>query len=96
MIKEVGLGSSGTTPTDTNGFNSWSRLNTWSRWNWIFDDWSRIAGDRAGITWSWGLQQAASSAQRDVEDADEPFRDLSPLIVAMLATYDQLKHHLAE
>ena len=84
VVEEIGFGSGGTTPTDANGFNSWSRLNTWSRWNWIFDDWSRIAGDRAGITWIRGLQHAAGGGQRDGEDADEPFHVLSPLIVNML------------
>ena len=84
MIEHVGLGSGGATPTDANGFNSWSRLNTWSRWNWIFVDWSRIAGDWAGITRIRGLKYAAGGGQRDGEDADEPFHDLSRLIANML------------
>jgi hypothetical protein len=47
VIEHVGLGSGGTTPTDADGLNPGSCLNTWCRWYWIFDDWSRITGDRA-------------------------------------------------
>ncbi|MEC8256305.1 MAG: hypothetical protein VX004_12635, partial [SAR324 cluster bacterium] len=84
VVEEIGFGSGGTTPTDANGFNSWSRLNNLSRWNWIFVDWSRIAGDWAGITRIRGLKYAAGGGHCDCEDADEPFHDLSPLIVNML------------
>ena len=84
VVEEIGLGSARTTPTDANGFNSRSRLNTWSHWNWIFDDWSRITGNWAGIKRIWGLEYATGVGQRYGENGDEPFHDLSPLIVNIL------------
>ncbi|MGB0486238.1 MAG: hypothetical protein ACPGK1_17020 [bacterium] len=59
-------------------------MNTWCRWYRIFDDWCRIAGDRAGITWIGCLQYAAGGGQRYGEEGDEPFHDLSPLLGAKL------------
>ena len=43
-----------------------------------------ITGDRTGITWIWGFQHAAGGNQRDGEEGDEPFHDLSPLLGAKL------------
>ncbi|MEL0279121.1 MAG: hypothetical protein VXB67_15815, partial [Deltaproteobacteria bacterium] len=84
VIEEVGLGSGGTTPTDADGLNPGSGLHLRSIGYRFFNDWCRIAGDRAGITWIRGLQHAAGGGQRYGEEGDEPFHDLSPLLGAKL------------